>query len=112
MTVISEGLGIDGTVSGVGSLTVEGQVRGSVDIDGDVTVVSGAQIEASVDAVDVAVSGEVRGPITATRSVTIEAGADVQGTVSAPRISIDPQARVVGAVKMELDLPRGTGSRR
>ncbi len=110
--VIGAGIRVKGTVSGAGSLTIHGRVEGAVRVGGDVRVAPSALVAATVDGAEVLVAGKVRGPVTATKAVTLASGADVEGDITAARVGIDPQARFVGHLKMELDLPRGLGGAR
>jgi cytoskeletal protein CcmA (bactofilin family) len=109
-TVIGEGVRIDGTVGGSGSLTVAGRVRGAVRIEGTVDVTPTGQVEASLEARDVTIAGTVRGPVSGRAGVVLTASALVEGDVAAPRVEIAPEARLRGRLNMTLDLPRGLGA--
>ena len=87
---------VEGNISTVGEIHIEGELRGSVraytcliDTDG--------QVNGGVSAQYVVVRGRVLGPITATH-VTIQKGAHVEGNVVHEGLSIEHGAFVMGSI--------------
>lgn len=109
--VIGAGIRVEGSVSGTGELDIEGNVLGSVELLGDLSVHQGADVEGTVSATSVAVTGTIRGPVTAQIRVSIGTTGVIEGDISAPEITVDPKARVTGRFEMPIDLPRGLGAK-
>ena len=101
-TVIGEGVIIEGSISGAGNITIEGQVKGNVDVHGDsVTIGQKGQVEGDVIARDAKVSGRMDGKIAALESVKITRSADFFGEIKAGQISIDDGAFFKGQIKLK-----------
>jgi cytoskeletal protein CcmA (bactofilin family) len=107
LTVISEKIFIDGSLSGTGKVLVDGRVKGKIESRGTVTVAARGRIEASLHAKVVVVSGKVSGNITADDRIELEATANVQGDLTAPRILIKDGAKFMGQVNMRSPETRG-----
>ena len=67
-TIIGEGIVIDGEISGEEPVTVEGTVKGRIELDSTVHVAEQGTVEADIDSSDVEISGTVTGNITGRRS--------------------------------------------
>ena len=105
--VIASETRVQGRVHGEGSLHVDGQVDGSIEVGGTLHVRPTGAVHGEVHGQDVLLQGDQVGDVQADGSLTIEAGATVQGSLSAPVITVSPQASVSGNFQMALDLPRG-----
>src|SRR5256885_4073378 len=62
-SVIAAGLTIDGKIEGAGHVRIAGRFKGDVNVDGDLTIDSGAKITGSVRADTVTIGGGVGGNI-------------------------------------------------
>ena len=109
--VIGAGIRVEGSVRGTGELDIEGQVSGSVELNGDLGVHTGAEVEGTISATSLEVTGTIRGPVTAQSQVSIGATGVIEGDITAPEITVDPKARVTGRFEMPIDLPRGLGAK-
>src|SRR5918996_2180739 len=63
VTIIGKGAKLEGTVVSVGSLRIEGQIKGQVNADGDVMLAQESQVEADIRAQNVSVAGRFKGSI-------------------------------------------------
>jgi cytoskeletal protein CcmA (bactofilin family) len=84
-----------------GMVRVEGRVRGTVRVGGQVLVAQGAVIEGDLHTQEAVIAGQVSGAIHARERVELQATAMVAGDILTPRISIIEGARVTGEVKMD-----------
>lgn len=100
-TIIGASLHIEGTIASEEDVVIAGKLSGSVKTSKNVTVHTGAHIDADVTAHDVLVSGEVTGNITAQGSVTLSATANVTGDIIANHIAIESGAQLKGQVTTE-----------
>jgi cytoskeletal protein CcmA (bactofilin family) len=91
---------IDGTISGSETTTVEGTIKGAINLTSDLRVGTKARIEASVHARNVIVEGKVTGDISADQRVELVASAAVEGNIKAPKIVVAEGAKFRGNVDM------------
>lgn len=96
---------IRGEIEAQGDLSIEGRVEGRVRASQAVVVESGAEVEASIEALRVTVAGRVRGNVSAREAIKIEANAQVIGDLAAPEIAIADGAVLRGKIAMPVDLP-------
>lgn len=109
-TVISAGIQVTGAIQGSGPLTIAGKVDGRVVLTGDVQVLDGAQVNASVEADRVAVNGMVRGNLKANEAVALQSNAKVEGEITCAKVEINPSAQLRGKLNMPVELPRGAAA--
>jgi cytoskeletal protein CcmA (bactofilin family) len=110
---IQASLSIEGQLRGRGDLRLEGVVRGSITLEGAVSIGPQAQISAPIRARRVDVGGEVVGNIEATH-VSVRSGGWVSGDVRASTIAIDDGATLEGLIDMDVEPSgrAGAGARR
>jgi cytoskeletal protein CcmA (bactofilin family) len=111
-TVIGEGVIIEGNISGAGNITIEGRVRGNVEVKADsITIGPKGRVEGDVVARQATVSGRMDGKIGASESVTITRSADFCGEIKAGRIAIDDGAFFEGNIELNREPNRKVVSR-
>ena len=114
VSVVSRGTKIEGSVMAAGSLRVEGEVRGQITAQGEVSLSPQGRVEANIKAASITLAGTVKGDLVATGDVALPAesrldgnirarNADVGGFVDgdvtvAGRASLGPRARVEGDI--------------
>ena len=99
-TVIGSSIVIDGEISGDEALTIEGVVRGRIDVTNVLSVAKGAEVEAEIDCQAVELEGSVAGNVTAADKVDIKAGGRLVGDIKAPRVLIADGASFKGNINM------------
>ena len=99
-SVLPHGVTLEGELRGSGDLVVRGTLIGNVDLDGMLTVDSGAVLRGEVRARAMLVRGEVQGPVTVLELLRLEAGARVLGDVQADRVSAASGSVLRGRVRM------------
>jgi len=103
---IGKSVVIKGELSGSEDLYVDGQVEGSVALEGNsLTVGPNGQVRASVAAKGVVIQGKVEGNIQAGERVELRKSALVTGDITTKRISIEEGAYLKG--KVEVQRPEG-----
>jgi cytoskeletal protein CcmA (bactofilin family) len=83
-----------------GDLKIAGQVEGELKASGDVTVDSGATIQASIEGQNVSVRGNVSGNVTARRRLIIGGSGRLIGDVRVGRLTVEDGATLNGNVTM------------
>ena len=101
-TVISNGIVIDGEISGEEPLTILGTVKGKISTSQNVTVEPGATVEADVETQSLSVGGRLTGNVVARERVEVRANGKMVGDIKAPRIVIADGAAFKGNVDMDV----------
>lgn len=98
-TVIGRSMKLRGDLSGTNDLLIDGEVEGSVRVDGGrVTVGAEGRVRADIVAQDVTISGKVHGDIHAAGAVHLASTAMLLGNIFALRFSMDENAVMRGHV--------------
>jgi cytoskeletal protein CcmA (bactofilin family) len=104
------GLMVKGEISSSADVHIDGEVEGSVQVDGaDVTVGAQGRVRGDIQARAVTIEGTVNGGIQAADRILLRTGCRVEGDLAARRIVIEDGARFRGSVEMEL--PEQTAQR-
>lgn len=114
VSVVGRGTKIEGTVVAAGSLRVEGEVKGKITANGDVSLSPQGRVEANIEATSITLAGQVKGDLTAKGDVSLpadsrldgnirahnaEVGGEVQGNIVVKgKIQLAPRARVEGDI--------------
>jgi cytoskeletal protein CcmA (bactofilin family) len=101
-TVISNGIVIDGEVSGEEPLTILGTVKGKISTTQNLAVEAGATVEADIETTSLSVGGRVTGNVVARERVEVRANGKMIGDIKAPRIVIADGAAFKGNVDMDV----------
>lgn len=99
-TVIGPSVKVEGDLQGVGSVIVEGELKGTLTTDKDVTVGSGAKVDASIDANSAKISGSVNGNISVKDHLDVTSSAKIAGDIKTKTISIESGATINGQLSM------------
>lgn len=83
-----------------GDLKIQGNVEGELKATGDVTIDSGATIQASIEGSNVSVRGQVTGSVTAKRRLTLGGSGRLNGDVKVARLTVEDGATLNGTVTM------------
>ena|SRR5437660_6426182 len=98
--LLSRGVSIKGTVKFRDELLIDGQVEGTIDSTGTLTVGEHASIRGEIRSKSVKVRGTVEGDIFATERCELQAGCTLQGDIQAPRLVVDENATFLGSAKV------------
>lgn len=99
-TIIGRGAHFNGSLTGTGTLRVDGKVEGQIAHRGDVVVGETGLVEASIQARNVTVAGEVRGGIEAEGKVELIATGKLTGDIKAGALVINDGAFFHGSSTM------------
>ncbi|MBC7387487.1 MAG: polymer-forming cytoskeletal protein [Cryobacterium sp.] len=102
VTVIGEGVHLNGILEFVGVVRVYGKLSGEIKAgpNSSVILMESAVIEGSLDVESVVIAGFVRGKVRATTRVSIEGTGRVIGNIETPSIKIDFGAYLEGETEM------------
>jgi cytoskeletal protein CcmA (bactofilin family) len=100
--LLSRGVSIKGSVKFLNELIVDGEVEGTIDSPGKLSIGEHAQIKGEIKAKSVNVRGIVEGNILATERCELAAGCTLHGDIEAPRLVVDENAAFVGSAKVAM----------
>jgi cytoskeletal protein CcmA (bactofilin family) len=100
-TIIGSSIVIDGAVTGEEDLTIEGTVKGRIELKADLYVEESGTVEADVATRNVTISGQLTGDVVVTDKAEITEGGQVIGDIRAPRLVIADGAVFKGNIEME-----------
>ena len=98
--LLSRGVSIRGTVKFANELLIDGEVEGTIDSTGNLTVGEHASIKGEIKSKSVKVRGTVEGDIFATERCELQAGCTLKGDIEAPRLVVDENATFLGSAKV------------
>lgn len=98
--VLSSGVSIKGSVKFKSELVIDGDVEGSIDSGGRLTVGKNAHIKGEIRTRSVTVFGEVEGNVTAVERCELHSGCTLRGDIEAPRLVVDEDATFLGSAKI------------
>lgn len=102
--LLSRGVSIKGTVKFTDELVIDGEVEGTIDSTGTLTIGEHASIRGQIKSRSVKVRGAVEGDIVASERCELSAGCTLHGDIEAPRLVVDEHATFCGSAKVA---PRG-----
>jgi cytoskeletal protein CcmA (bactofilin family) len=88
-TVIGRGAVIEGTIRASGRVQVDGEIEGTLEVDGHVSIGPDGRVKGELTADDVAVGGEVEGRLTARNHLHLVASGRVRGDVRYDTLQVD-----------------------
>ena len=100
--LLSQGVSIKGSVKFLTELQIDGEVEGTIDSPGKLSIGEHAQIRGEIRAKSVNVRGNVEGDIFATERCELQAGCTLHGDIEAPRLVVDENAAFVGSAKVAM----------
>jgi cytoskeletal protein CcmA (bactofilin family) len=96
---VGKALLIQGKVTSTENLTIDGRVEGTIELgDHDLTIGSGASVQADLVAQNIVISGEVAGNVLASVKVDLHATGSVKGDIETPLLLMADGAVVTGKV--------------
>jgi cytoskeletal protein CcmA (bactofilin family) len=95
-SLIAADIMIEGKIEGAGSVRIAGKFKGDVNVQGDLTIESGAKLIGGVRADKVVIAGELEGNIDSASLVNLLPTAVVIGDVKAGSLTVAAGARMRG----------------
>jgi cytoskeletal protein CcmA (bactofilin family) len=103
--MFSSGVAIKGSVKFQNELVIDGEVEGSIESPGVLTVGKQARIKGEIRVKSVTVQGTVEGNISASERCELQAGCTLRGDIEAPRLVVDENATFFGSAKIATKKP-------
>ncbi len=88
VTIIGQGAKLEGTVVSAGSLRVDGQLKGSIQAEGDVLLSAQSVVEADIKAANVSVAGSFKGDVAVKGTAELARGGRIEGNITSKTLVI------------------------
>lgn len=100
ITIISNGVKVEGKVSSNGSIRLDGTIQGDISCQGNVTIGDQGEVFGKVDGQIITIGGKVEGMINAKEKLILESKADLKGDVFTKILVVEAGARFDGKSNM------------
>lgn len=100
-TIIGEGSSFEGDIKSDAGLRVEGQIKGDIQCDGDVTIGEKGLVHSNISARNIIIAGTVHGNVHATTKLSIHAKGKLYGNIITHTLCIEEGSIFEGTSKME-----------
>jgi len=110
VTVVGKGARIEGNLISAGSLRIDGQIKGKITAEGDVTLSPQSEVEADIKAANVTVGGVFKGNIVAGTKAELARGGRVEGNVTSKVLVVAEGASFTGQSIMDGRQPAQPGA--
>jgi cytoskeletal protein CcmA (bactofilin family) len=97
---LSRGVSIKGSVKFLNELLIDGEVEGTIDSTGTLTIGEHARIRGEIRTKSVKVRGTVEGNIFVTERCELQASCTLRGDVEAPRLAVSEDVTFLGSAKV------------
>ncbi len=105
-TTIGKDLVFEGNVQGRGSIRVEGDFRGTLEVQNEVIIGKGGTVTGDIKADVVTVEGVLKGNVEARQKISINVSGTMTGDIIAPRVVVASGAVYKGRIDMEAALKK------
>jgi cytoskeletal protein CcmA (bactofilin family) len=95
-SLIAADIMIEGKIEGAGSVRIAGKFKGDVNVQGDLTIESGAKLNGGVRADKVVIAGELEGNVEGATRVELLEGGVLLGDVKAGSLTVAAGSRMRG----------------
>jgi cytoskeletal protein CcmA (bactofilin family) len=106
-SLIAADITIEGKIEGGGSVRIAGKFKGDVNVQGDLTIETGAKLTGAVRADRVTIAGELEGNVEEASLVELQQSGVIQGDVKAGSLSVAAGARLRGQAEFGWDDGKG-----
>lgn len=100
ITIISNGVKLEGKITSAGSIRVDGTILGDVVTQGNVTVGEQGDVKGQINAGIIAIGGKVVGSVNAKEKLVLEAKANLKGDIFTKILVVEAGAKFDGKSNM------------
>jgi cytoskeletal protein CcmA (bactofilin family) len=110
VTIVGAGARLEGNVVSAGSLRIDGQVKGQINADGDVTLSAQSQVEADIRAQNVSIAGRFHGNIVVKDRAHLARGGRIDGNITSKTLVVEEGGVFHGQSIMDAGASSGSSS--
>ena len=110
VTIVGAAAKLEGTLVSAGTLRIDGQVKGQIQADGDVTLSPQSQVEADIRAQNVSVAGRFKGNIVVKGKAHLARGGRIDGNITSKTLVVEEGGVFHGQSLMDAGAGTAAGS--
>jgi cytoskeletal protein CcmA (bactofilin family) len=99
-SLVSQKVTIEGDLQGTENIQIDGQIKGSVKLNGDIIIGPTGVVEADVEGNNIIIRGTVKGNVIAREHLEIHSSGNMTGDISARSIDIKEGSSFEGRSRM------------
>jgi cytoskeletal protein CcmA (bactofilin family) len=99
-TIIGKNTNLEGNLKSQGTIRIDGNFNGKIDVDGNIIVGENSKIEADITTDNISISGEIKGNLIVKGQAQLTSTAKLFGDIEVQNIVIDDGAIFEGKCKM------------
>lgn len=99
-SILGESTQLNGQVSGVGSIKIEGCLKGKINMEGNIKIGSKANVEGEIIAKNLTVAGEVNGMLLAKNKLLLERTGRISANIKTGILVMEEGVRYSGSINM------------
>ncbi|QSZ27848.1 polymer-forming cytoskeletal protein [Aceticella autotrophica] len=99
-TIIGKNTNLEGNLKSQGTIRIDGNFNGKIDVDGNIIVGENSKIEADITTDNISISGEIKGNLIVKGQAQLTSTAKLFGDIEVQNIIIDDGAIFEGKCKM------------
>ena len=99
-TIISRGVKIEGKITTEGNIRVDGDIKGDIISQNNVTVGESGHVNGQINANMITIGGKVIGTVTAKEKLALESKGDLKGDILTKILMVEAGAKFEGNSKM------------
>lgn len=107
-SLVSRRTSVEGDIRGSENAQIEGHIKGTIRLDGDIVIGSGAVVEADVVGNNIIIKGTVIGNVTAREHLEIQSTGKMNGDITARSIDFKDGSSFEGRSQMIKNHPQKT----
>jgi cytoskeletal protein CcmA (bactofilin family) len=109
---LAAGSRVDGAITGSADWWVDGELVGSLQLEGRVTIGTSGKVLGTVTARTIRIAGRVEGDVVAAEKVEVVASGHLEGNITTKRVIIAEGAFFKGSVAMAAPEPKSSAKER
>jgi cytoskeletal protein CcmA (bactofilin family) len=111
VTIVGAGARLEGNVVSAGNLRIDGQVKGQINAEGDVSLSPQSQVEADIRAQNVSIAGRFKGSIQVKGKAHLARGGRIDGNITSKTLVVEEGGVFHGQSIMDGAPGTGEGAR-
>lgn len=92
VTIISNGVKIEGTLNSEGNVRIDGSIFGNINVNGNITAGESSELKGEIKARNIILNGKAEGKIFVTEKLRLEPKSKLVGDLTAKTLVIDEGA--------------------
>ena len=99
ITIISNGVKIEGKITSSGNIRIDGEIQGDIFCESNITIGEGAKVNGQINANVITIGGKVSGTVRAKEKLVLDSKGNLKGDIFAKILLVEAGAKFDGKCK-------------